>query len=135
MIFLKDNVLVERDLESSDIKPRLLGKLKRTDAQDSRPSSQMLQIGHWGTCPGLNLVHAHANLLIQKHGLDMIYLIGPGHGAPAALACAWLDGSLERFYPQYSRNATGLHNLISGFSTPGGFPRYGFDALSTWEGN
>jgi xylulose-5-phosphate/fructose-6-phosphate phosphoketolase len=72
-------------------------------------------MGHWGTCPGLNLIHAHANLLI-----------GPGHGAPAALACAWLDGSLETFYPQYSKNPTGLHNLITSFSTPGGLPRHDF---------
>jgi xylulose-5-phosphate/fructose-6-phosphate phosphoketolase len=89
----------------------------------------MSRTGHWGTCPGLNLIHAHANLLIQKYDLDMIYLIGPGHGAPAALACAWLDGSLERFYPRYSKDASGLRNLISEFSTPRGFPRYSFDIV------
>ncbi|KAK5146926.1 hypothetical protein LTR04_000942 [Oleoguttula sp. CCFEE 6159] len=104
MIFLKDNVLLERDLTFEDIKPRLLG--------------------HWGTCPGLILVYSHLNYLISKHDLDMIFVVGPGHGAPAILASLWLEGSMERYYPQYSRNKQGLHNLISGFSTPGGLPSH-----------
>lgn len=58
MIFLKDNVLVERDITADDIKPRLLG--------------------HWGTCPGLTLVYAHLNRIIRKTGLDALYVIGPG---------------------------------------------------------
>jgi xylulose-5-phosphate/fructose-6-phosphate phosphoketolase len=53
----------------------------------------------------------------------MLYVVGPGHGAPAMLAALWLEGSLEKFYPQYSRDSKGLHNLISTFSTPAGFPR------------
>lgn len=105
MIFLKDNVLLERDLKHEDIKPRLLG--------------------HWGTCPGLILIWSHLNLLIRNHGMDMIYVIGPGHGAPAALASLWLEGSLERFYPKkYAVTKDGLSNLVSGFSTPGGFPSH-----------
>ena len=104
MIFLGDNVLVEKDLSFDNIKPRLLG--------------------HWGTCPGLTLVYAHLNLAIRKHDLDMIYCVGPGHGAPAILAGLWLEGSLGRFYSKYGRNREGLHNLISGFSTPKGLPRY-----------
>ena len=54
----------------------------------------------------------------------MLYVVGPGHGAPAMLASLWLEGSLERFYPQYSRNKQGLHNLITKFSTPSGFPSH-----------
>ncbi|CAG8972624.1 hypothetical protein HYALB_00005393 [Hymenoscyphus albidus] len=104
MIFLSDNALVERDLQFDDIKPRLLG--------------------HWGTCPGLTLVYAHLNYLTRKNNLNTIYVVGPGHGAPAILASLWLEGSLERFYPQYSRNKQGLHNLITGFSTPKGFPSH-----------
>lgn len=105
MIFLKDNVLMESDLQFDHIKPRLLG--------------------HWGTCPGLILVWAHLNLLIRDHDLDMIYVVGPGHGAPAALAALWLEGSLEKFYPgEYDRSATGLRNLITRFSVPGGFPSH-----------
>ena len=54
----------------------------------------------------------------------MIFVVGPGHGAPAILANLWLEGSLERFYPQYSRDAKGLHNLITSFSTTGGLPSH-----------
>ena len=81
-------------------------------------------LGHWGTCPGLTLVYSHLNLLIKKHDLDLIYVVGPGHGAPAILASVWLEGSLGKFYPEYSRDKKGLHNLITGFSTPGGLPSH-----------
>ncbi|KAF2191538.1 D-xylulose 5-phosphate/D-fructose 6-phosphate phosphoketolase, partial [Zopfia rhizophila CBS 207.26] len=104
MIFLKDNVLLERDLTFDDVKPRLLG--------------------HWGTCPGLILVYSHLNYLIQKHDVDMIYVVGPGHGAPAILASLWLEGSMERFYPEFSRDKKGLHNLITKFSVTGGPPSH-----------
>ncbi|KAK4238193.1 XFP N-terminal domain-containing protein [Achaetomium macrosporum] len=105
MIFLCDNVLLESELKLDHVKPRLLG--------------------HWGTCPGLILVWSHLNLLIRNHDLDMIYVIGPGHGAPAALASLWLEGSLEKFYPgEYARTSEGLRNLITRFSVPGGFPSH-----------
>ncbi|KAK7214551.1 hypothetical protein V2G26_002554 [Clonostachys chloroleuca] len=105
MIFLEDNVLLEEDLSFDHIKPRLLG--------------------HWGTCPGLILVWSHLNLLIRNHGMDMIYVIGPGHGAPAALAALWLEGSLEKFYAnRYPVSKEGLRKLITGFSTPSGFPSH-----------
>ncbi|KAF2270153.1 D-xylulose 5-phosphate/D-fructose 6-phosphate phosphoketolase [Lojkania enalia] len=104
MIFLRDNVLLERDLTFDDVKPRLLG--------------------HWGTCPGLILVYSHLNYLIQKHNMDMIYVVGPGHGAPAILASLWLEGSMGKFYPEFSRNKQGLHNLITKFSVTGGPPSH-----------
>ncbi len=104
MIFLKDNTLIEKDLTFDNIKPRLLG--------------------HWGTCPGLILVYSHLNYLIRKHNMDMIYVVGPGHGAPAILASLWLEGSMEKFFPQFSRNRKGLHNLISKFSVTGGPPSH-----------
>lgn len=105
MIFLKDNVLLERDLQLQDVKPRLLG--------------------HWGTCPGLILIWSHLNLLIRDSTVDMLFVIGPGHGAPAALACLWLEGSLQRFYPdKYQLDKEGLRNLITKFSVPGGFPSH-----------
>ena len=119
MIFLRDNVLLERDLKTEDIKPRLLGK--KTSLIDS---TSLTSKGHWGTCPGIILVWSHLNLLIRNHDLEMIFVVGPGHGAPAALASLWLEGSLERFFPQkYGVNKDGLRNLITGFSVPGGFPR------------
>ncbi|EJD06948.1 phosphoketolase [Fomitiporia mediterranea MF3/22] len=104
MIFLKDNVLVERKITFDDIKPRLLG--------------------HWGTCPGLSLIYAHLNRLITKHDVDMLYVVGPGHGAPGILSCLWLEDSLSTFIPKYSRDKEGLGRLISGFSTPSGFPSH-----------
>lgn len=58
MIFLKDNVLLEREIKADDIKPRLLG--------------------HWGTCPGLVLAYAHLNMLIKKENEKMILVVGPG---------------------------------------------------------
>lgn len=54
----------------------------------------------------------------------MILLVGQNYGVPAILSCLWLEGSLERFYAQYSRDMKGLHNLITQFSVPGGFPRF-----------
>jgi xylulose-5-phosphate/fructose-6-phosphate phosphoketolase len=70
------------------------------------------------------LVYAHCNRLIKKHNLNMFYVVGPGHGAPAILAALWLEGSLAHFYPDYSVDKKGLTKLISGFSTPGGFPSH-----------
>jgi xylulose-5-phosphate/fructose-6-phosphate phosphoketolase len=81
-------------------------------------------IGHWGTCPGLILVYSHLNLLIQKDNLNMIFVTGPGHGAPALLASLWLEGSISKFYPDISMSKAGLEKLVSGFSTPGGFPSH-----------
>ncbi|KAK3989103.1 phosphoketolase [Cladorrhinum sp. PSN332] len=106
MIFLRGNVLLSSPLKPSDIKPRLLG--------------------HWGTCPGLILIASHLNLLLRNNAsLKMIEVIGPGHGAPAALATLWLEGSLAKFYPgEYDVSASGLHNLITRFSVPGGFPSH-----------
>ncbi|KAI0267712.1 phosphoketolase [Gloeopeniophorella convolvens] len=104
MIFLRDNTLLERKISHDDIKARLLG--------------------HWGTCPGLVLVYAHLNRLIRKTGQDMLYVVGPGHGAPGILSCLWLEGSLATYTPQYSRDRDGLNRLISRFSVPGGFPSH-----------
>ncbi|KAL8348980.1 hypothetical protein RB601_002138 [Gaeumannomyces tritici] len=105
MIFLRDNVFLKSELKFEHIKPRLLG--------------------HWGTCPGLILIWSHLNIVIRDHDLDMIQVIGPGHGAPAALAALWLEGSLEKFYPnEYTRDSKGLRNLITKFSVPGGFPSH-----------
>ena len=61
-IYLYDNPLLKQPLTKEHIKPRLLG--------------------HWGTTPGLNFIYVHLNRVIKKHDLDMIYIIGPGHGGP-----------------------------------------------------
>ncbi|KAI5989622.1 XFP N-terminal domain-containing protein [Pisolithus orientalis] len=104
MIFLKDDVLLERELTFDDIKPRLLG--------------------HWGTCPGLTLVYAHLSRIIKKTNLDSLLVVGPGHGAPGILSCLWLEDSISPFYPSYTRDRAGLTNLIGKFSAPGGFPSH-----------
>ncbi|GLB40227.1 putative D-xylulose 5-phosphate/D-fructose 6-phosphate phosphoketolase [Lyophyllum shimeji] len=104
MIFLNDNILLEEKLTHDMIKPRLLG--------------------HWGTCPGLVLVYAHLNRIIRNTGLDALYVVGPGHGAPGVLSCLWLEDSIRPFYPLYTRDYAGLKLLVSKFSLPGGFPSH-----------
>jgi xylulose-5-phosphate/fructose-6-phosphate phosphoketolase len=103
-IYLRDNALLRRRLEPSDIKPRLLG--------------------HWGTSPGLNFVHAHLNRLIKEYELDLISILGPGHGGPAALACSWLDGTYTDHYPDITRDEHGMTKLFAAFSAPGGVPSH-----------
>ncbi|KAL0954571.1 hypothetical protein HGRIS_003531 [Hohenbuehelia grisea] len=104
MIFLNNNVLLENKITHDDIKPRLLG--------------------HWGTCPGLSMVYAHVNRLIKKTGMEALYVVGPGHGAPAILSCLWLEDSMSVFMPEFTRDRAGLTKLISLFSAPGGFPSH-----------
>ncbi|MDB5267526.1 MAG: phosphoketolase [Hymenobacter sp.] len=101
-LYLRDNFLLERPLQAADIKPRLLG--------------------HWGTQPGLNLVYAHLNRLVQDTDAGVLLVTGPGHGAPAILANLFLEGTLGEVDPQYPLHRTGLEQLIRQFSWPGGLP-------------
>lgn len=103
-IYLLDNPLLRRPLEPADIKPRLLG--------------------HWGTTPGLNLVWTHVNRLIQERDVDAIFLAGPGHGGPAAVANAWLEGTYSEVYPHVGKDEEGLRRLFRQFSFPGGIPSH-----------
>jgi xylulose-5-phosphate/fructose-6-phosphate phosphoketolase len=103
-IYLLDNALLTEPLRPEHIKPRLLG--------------------HWGTSPGLNFVWAHLNRAITRYDLEMMYVIGPGHGGPAALAGTWLDGTYSEVYPNVSRDAAGMHTLFRQFSFPGGVPSH-----------
>ena len=103
-IYLLDNPLLRRPLVRSDVKPRLLG--------------------HWGTTPGINFLYAHLNRVIRRQDLDMIYVIGPGHGGPAAVANAWLEGTYSEVYPDVSLDADGMRKLFRQFSFPGGIPSH-----------
>jgi xylulose-5-phosphate/fructose-6-phosphate phosphoketolase len=103
-IYLQANPLLREPLRAEQIKPRLLG--------------------HWGTSPGINLIWAHLNRLIQKRDESVLLLVGPGHGGPAANANAWLEGVWSEIYPDVPQNAAGLLRLFRQFSTPGGVPSH-----------
>ncbi|MFJ7191860.1 phosphoketolase family protein [Streptomyces bacillaris] len=103
-IYLMANPLLTRPLTPEDIKPRLLG--------------------HWGTSPGLNLVHTHLNRIVKDRGIDALCVWGPGHGGPAVLANAWLEGSYSETYPDVPRTAEGMGVLFKQFSFPGGVPSH-----------
>ena len=103
-IYLKDNPLLERPLTLEDIKPRLLG--------------------HWGTTPGLNFLYVHWNRLIRERNLDMIFVIGPGHGGPGIVANTYLEGSYSEVYPHIEQNSDGIKRLFRQFSWPYGIPSH-----------
>ncbi|MFI0450229.1 phosphoketolase [Actinomadura sp. 6N118] len=103
-IYLLANPMLREPLRPEHIKPRLLG--------------------HWGTTPGLNFCYAHLNRVIQARDLDMIYIMGPGHGGPAAVANAWLEGTYSEVYPQVSQDEAGMGRLFRQFSFPGGVPSH-----------
>jgi xylulose-5-phosphate/fructose-6-phosphate phosphoketolase len=77
-------------------------------------------LGHWGTTPGLNLINAHLNRVIAARDLDAIWIVGPGHGGPAAVANAWLEGTYTELYPDITMDAAGMARLFRQFSFPGG---------------
>ncbi|XRQ11453.1 phosphoketolase [Actinomadura welshii] len=103
-IYLLDNPLLREPLQRRHIKPRLLG--------------------HWGTSPGLNFCYAHLNRAIRARDLDMIYVMGPGHGGPSAVANAWLEGAYSEVYPDVSLDEPGMRRLFRQFSFPGGVPSH-----------
>ena len=77
-------------------------------------------VGHWGTTPGQTFIYAHLNRLIKQHDLDMIYISGPGHGGPAVVANAYLEGTWTEVYPEIGEDEAGLQRLFKQFSFPGG---------------
>ncbi|WP_405784992.1 phosphoketolase family protein [Streptomyces sp. NBC_01378] len=103
-IYLMANPLLAEPLTPAHIKPRLLG--------------------HWGTSPGLNLVHTHLNRVIKARDLEALCVWGPGHGGPAVLANSWLEGSYSETYADVTRDATGMERLFRQFSFPGGVPSH-----------
>jgi xylulose-5-phosphate/fructose-6-phosphate phosphoketolase len=103
-IYLKANPLLREPLSLDHVKPRLLG--------------------HWGTTPGLNFIYVHLNRLIRTHDLNAIFIAGPGHGGPAVVANAYLEGTYSEIYPRVSQDIAGLTRLFTQFSWPGGIPSH-----------
>jgi xylulose-5-phosphate/fructose-6-phosphate phosphoketolase len=100
MIYLRANPLLREPLKPEHIKNRLLG--------------------HWGSDPGQSLIWVHLNRLIRKYDLNVMYISGPGHGAPATLANCYLEGHYSEIYPDKSRDESGLLKFFQQFSFPGG---------------
>lgn len=103
-IYLRKNALLEEPLALEHIKPRLLG--------------------HWGTSPGLSMIYALLNRRIRETDSDWLYVTGPGHGGPALVAAAWLEGTYTEIYPAVGDDAAGVRTLFRQFSTPGGVPSH-----------
>jgi xylulose-5-phosphate/fructose-6-phosphate phosphoketolase len=100
MIYLRDNPLLREPIKVEHVKQRLLG--------------------HWGAAPGLSLTYIHLNRLIKKYDLNVIFLAGPGHGAPALLSNLYLEGTYSEVYGDVSEDSDGIHRLFKQFSFPGG---------------
>ncbi|HEY0964427.1 MAG TPA: phosphoketolase family protein [Candidatus Paceibacterota bacterium] len=103
-IYLQDNFLLEEPLKPEHIKTRLLG--------------------HWGTCPGINFTYAHLNRAIIAHDLEMMFVLGPGHGFPAVQANLFLEGTLSKYYENVPHTTEGLAYMAKQFSWPYGFPSH-----------
>jgi xylulose-5-phosphate/fructose-6-phosphate phosphoketolase len=100
MIYLKDNPLLQESLKPEHVKKRLLG--------------------HWGSSPGLSFIYVHLNRIIKKYDQSMVYVAGPGHGAPGVLGPVYLEGTYSEVYPDKSEDAEGLKKFFKQFSFPGG---------------
>ena len=103
-IYLMQNPLLREPLQLEHVKPRLLG--------------------HWGTTPGLNFIYVHFNRLIKRDDLNVIYIIGPGHGGPGIVANTYLEGTYSEIYPNISQSVEGMQRLFKQFSFPGGIPSH-----------
>jgi xylulose-5-phosphate/fructose-6-phosphate phosphoketolase len=99
MIYLRDDPLLKKPLKPEHVKYRLLG--------------------HWGASPALSFVWAHLNRLIKRDDLDVIFMAGPGHGAPGVLGPAYLEGTYSEIYPDKSEDAEGMQKFFKQFSFPG----------------
>src|ERR1017187_1231016 len=100
MLYLRANPLLREPLKVEHIKNRLLG--------------------HWGSDPGRTFTWVHLNRLIKKYDLDLIYISGPGHGAPATLSNSYLEGVYSEIYPDKSEDVVGMQRFFKQFSFPGG---------------
>ena len=103
-VYLLANPLLRESLTAAHVKPRLLG--------------------HFGTVPGLNFIYLHLNRVIKAHDLNVLFIAGPGHGAPGVVASTWLEGTYSETYPDISQDEAGMCRLFRQFSFPGGIPSH-----------
>jgi xylulose-5-phosphate/fructose-6-phosphate phosphoketolase len=103
-IYLQENFLLEEPLKPEHIKPRLLG--------------------HWGTCPGINFAYAHLNRAIIAHDVNMMFVLGPGHGFPAIQSNLFLEGTLTKYFKEIPHSTTGIAHMAKQFSWPYGYPSH-----------
>lgn len=106
MIYLRENPLLKEELDFGHIKNRLLG--------------------HWGASPNISFIYTHCNRIVknfelENKELDCMIVVGPGHGAPGYISPLYLEGTLSKYYPQFSQDEEGMKNLFRSFSYPGGF--------------
>ena len=99
-LYLMDNPLLREPLKATDIKKKI--------------------VGHWGTIPGQNFIYAHLNRVIKKYDLNMMLIVGPGHGGNAFVSNAYLEGTYSEVYPTVSEDCKGMKKLCKQFSFPGG---------------
>ena len=95
MLYLKDNVLLKRELTENDIKKKL--------------------VGHWGSAPGQNFIYTHLNRVINKYDLNMMYVSGPGHSGQALIANSYIEGTYSELYPEITQDEKGLTNYLKSF--------------------
>jgi xylulose-5-phosphate/fructose-6-phosphate phosphoketolase len=100
MIYLRSNPLLKEPIQPEQIKKRLLG--------------------HWGSSPGISFLYTHLNRIITKFNQDLLYMVGPGHGAPGFIGPCYLEGSYSHFYPECSEDEAGMQQFFKQFSFPGG---------------
>jgi Phosphoketolase len=100
MIYLRENPLLREPLKPEHIKHRLLG--------------------HWGSSPGISFIYTHLNRVIKKFDQDMLYIVGPGHGAPGFLGPCYLEGSYSQYFSDCSEDEEGMKRFFKQFSFPGG---------------
>ncbi|HXL69670.1 MAG TPA: phosphoketolase family protein [Rhizomicrobium sp.] len=103
-VYLLANPLLRQPLKMDDTKPRLLG--------------------HWGTVPGLNFIYVHLNRIINARDLNLLFIAGPGHGAPGVVANCYLEGTYSELYPEVPESEAGMQHLFKQFSFPGGIPSH-----------
>lgn len=103
-IYLMNNPLLREPLKLEHTKPRLLG--------------------HWGTTPGLNFIYLHLNRIIRERNNDILFIAGPGHGAPGIVASTYLEGTYTELFPEITQDEVGMQKLFKQFSFPGGIPSH-----------